>query len=454
MWPVLLLLQAAVLPAQLCEVPAAAAARNMSAQLLGLAAVPAWESNPSVYVALRLADEHDLPFEARYLARLNASLQGSRTSALAGGHAKHHLQRHHSSSHSRSSSAHGHHHRSPGRKVGRPNTGLLALHALALRAACQPLGAAFPVLQRLKFALDKDWRGSRRHGHPLTNYYQYGLGTLAMCVQGGPLKEEVIRRLLEAQRKGRMGHGGGSAVDAEAVAGLAFACLLRAGLPRASLAPELHAALRAVSATLLRARRPDGLIGNVFSTPLALQFFIATNACSSEPAFGDAWGSLLSSLDNFTNPMAISQLLPVLYGRTYLDVASITCEGEDDTLRPIHGTAPLVGLGSITVRLLVECPKKLCHHHVPYNQPVSVPTGSSLLDVLEAAAEQQSHAFTFKTQDSLHGPFLTMVMKVDAKTQDHRYWQILSAPDTSLHVGIADYRPHDGETIILRLSKW
>ncbi|NXA55295.1 TCO2 protein, partial [Nothocercus julius] len=338
---------------------------------------------------------------------------------------------------------------------GRPNTGLLALHALGLRAACQPPGAALPVLQRLKLALDKDWRGSRRHGHPLTNYYQYGLGALAMCVQRRPLKEEVIRRLLEAQRKGRMGHGGGgSAVDTEAMVGLAFACLRQMGLPRGSLAPELRAALRAVSTKLLRTRRPDGFFGNVFSTPLAMQFFIATNACSSEPAFREAKSSLLSSLDNFNNPMAISQLLPVLYGRSYLDVASISCEGENDTLRPVLPPVPPVGPGSIVVRLLVECPKKLCRHHMPYNQPVSVPAGSSLLDVLQAASKQESHAFMFKTQDSLHGPFLTVVMKVEAKAQDHRYWQILSAPDTSLQMGIADYRPHDGETIILRLSKW
>ncbi|NWI14173.1 TCO2 protein, partial [Crypturellus soui] len=336
---------------------------------------------------------------------------------------------------------------------GRPNTGLLALHALALRAACQPPGAAPPVLQRLKFALDKDWRGSRRHGHPLTNYYQYGLGALAMCVQGRPLKEEVTRRLLEAQRRGRMGAGGGSAVDTEAVVGLAFACLLRAGPPHGSLATELRAAVRALHAKLLRARNPDGFLGNVFSTPLAMQFFIATNACSSEPALSEAGSSLLSSLDNFTNPMALSQLLPVLYGRSYLDVASISCEGEDDTLRPIHPSVPPVGPGSITVRLLVECPKKLCRHHVPYNHSVSVPAGSSLLAVLEAASKQQSHAFTFKTQDSLHGPFLTVVMKVEAKARDRRYWQILSAPDTSLQMGIADYRPRDGETIILRLSK-
>ncbi|NWY04188.1 TCO2 protein, partial [Nothoprocta ornata] len=336
---------------------------------------------------------------------------------------------------------------------GRPKTGLLALHALAQRAACEPLDAALPLLRRLKLALEKDWRGSWRHGHPLTNYYQYGLGTLAVCVQRRLLRPEVIRRLLEAQRKGRLRHGGGSAVDTEAVVGLAFACLLQSGLLPA-LDSELRVAVRSVSAKLLRAHGPDGFFGNVFSTPLAMQFFIAANACSSEPAFGQARGSLLSSLHNFTNPMALSQLLPVLYGHSYLDVASISCEGQDDTLRPVRPTAPPLGPGSVAVRLLVECPKKLCRHHVPYNHSVSAPRGSSLLGVLQAAAKQDSPAFTFKTQDSLHGPFLTMVMKVEAKMQDRRYWQILSAPDTSLQMGIADYRPQDGETIILRLSKW
>jgi len=53
----------------------AAAARELSARLLGLAADPARDPDPSVYLALRLAADHDLRGEERYLARLRDAFQ-------------------------------------------------------------------------------------------------------------------------------------------------------------------------------------------------------------------------------------------------------------------------------------------------------------------------------------------------------------------------------------------
>lgn len=50
--------------------------------------------------------------------------------------------------------------------------------------------------------------GSWQDGHPLTTYYQYGLGMLALCVHHKRVREGVIRRLLTAQNYGRLGHHG------------------------------------------------------------------------------------------------------------------------------------------------------------------------------------------------------------------------------------------------------
>ncbi|XP_068767253.1 transcobalamin-2 [Struthio camelus] len=456
MWHLLVLLQAAVLPARPCEAPEAAAAqvRAASARLLGLAEDPARAANPSVYVALRLADEHDAAREVRYLARLKDAFQHSyNTSLQAAGWRKQPP----AAPRGPAPGAH-HHHRGAeaAAREGRPDTGRLALYLLALRAACQPMdaGAERFLVTWLKYFLEEDWAGSQRHGRPLTSYYQYGLGVLALCVHRKRVRDEVVHRLLAAERHGRLGHGGGGhAVDTEAVAGLAFACLRGAQPGSGPLASELREAVRGVSGRLLAAQSPDGFFGNVFSTPLAMQFFIATNACQSEPEYRRARAALLQSLDNFTNPMAMSQLLPALYGRSYLDIASMRCQQERDTLQPISPVTQPSGPENITVGLVVECPRRLCPRHVLYNQSVSVPAGSSLLDVLGAAPKQGHEAFTFKTQESLYGPFLTTVMKVEANWQERRYWQLLSAPSTSLQTGVADYRPRDGETLILRLSK-
>lgn len=53
----------------------AAAVRELSARLLGLAGNPARDPDPSVYLALRLAGDHDLREEERYLARLRDAFQ-------------------------------------------------------------------------------------------------------------------------------------------------------------------------------------------------------------------------------------------------------------------------------------------------------------------------------------------------------------------------------------------
>ncbi|NXJ95104.1 TCO2 protein, partial [Corythaixoides concolor] len=337
-----------------------------------------------------------------------------------------------------------------------PETGRLALYLLGLRAACPPPepGAERWLVTWLKYYLEQDWAGSRHHGHPLTSYYQYGLGVLALCVHGKRVREEVIRRLLAAEQHRRFGHAGGSAVDTEAVVALAFTCLERERLVGTALAAELRAARREVRKRMVEEQNQDGFFGNVYSTPWAMQVFISTNTCQSQLAYSRAMAALLENLDAFATAVPMAQVLPVLHGRSYLDIASMHCREEPDTLMPASPEPLPTVPGNVTVRLVVECPQPRCPQERLYDQPVPAPAGASLLDVLRAAAAQGPHNFTFGTQDTAQGPFLSRVLGVEAWHHKRSYWQLLTAPDTSLQMGVADYRPHDGETLILRLSKW
>ncbi|NWW77668.1 TCO2 protein, partial [Climacteris rufus] len=336
---------------------------------------------------------------------------------------------------------------------GRPRTGWLALYLLGLRATCPPPSPQRSLVTWLKYYLEEDWTGSRQHGHPLTSYYQYGLGVLALCVHHKRVREEVIRRLLTAQQHGRLGHGL-NAVDTEAVVALAFTCLGQRRLVGARLVAELRAATSRASRSMAEAQGPDGVIGNIYSTPWALQVFLATGTCQTEPAFGQAMAALLDNLDAFGTAATMAQVLPVLHGRSYLDVASVHCREEPDTLTPMDMEPPTEVLGNKTVQLVVECPLPWCFQLRLYDRPVSVPAGASLLDVLRAAAAQEPHGFTFDIQDTPQGPFLTQVLGLEARQQKRNYWQLLTAPSTPLQMGVADYRPHDGETLILSLSEW
>ncbi|NXR01062.1 TCO2 protein, partial [Sagittarius serpentarius] len=337
-----------------------------------------------------------------------------------------------------------------------PETGRLALYLLGLRATCPPPepGPQRSLVTWLKYYLEEDWAGSRQHGHPLTSYYQYSLGVLALCVHRKRVREEVIRRLLAAEQHGRFGHAGGSAVDTEAVAALAFTCLERERLVGARLAAELRAATHRARRRMVEAQGRDGFFGNIYSTPWALQVFISTNTCRMQPAYSWAMAALLENLDAFTTAATVAQALPVLHGRSYLDIASTHCREELDTLTPITPELPPEMTGNMTVRLVVECPEPRCPQRRLYDRPVPAPAGSSLLDVLRAAAAQGPPNFTFDTQDTPQGPFLSRVLGLEGRQQKRSYWQLLTTPSTSLQMGVAEYRPRDGETLILRLSKW
>ncbi|XP_064890021.1 transcobalamin-2 isoform X2 [Columba livia] len=451
----LLLLQAVVPPARPCGAPeeAQAAVRALSSQLLGLAGDPARDPDPSVYLALRLAGDHDLRGEERYLARLGDAFQHRYGRSLQAAVRPHGHHQQDAAATKNSTSAEG------------PETGRLALYLLGLRAACPPPepGPQRSLVTWLKYYLEEDWAGSRHHGHPLTSYYQYSLGVLALCVHRKRVREEVIRRLLAAEHHGRFRHDGGSATDTEAVAALAFTCVERERLVGPGLAAELRAATRGVRRRMVEAQGEDGFFGNVYSTPWAMQVFIATNTCRGQLAYGRAMAALVEDLDTFSTAATMAQVLPALHGRSYLDIATMHCHEEPNTLTPaVLEPLPEVP-GNMTVRLVVECPEPRCPQGRLYDQLVPAPAGASLLDVLKAAAAQGPHSFTFDTQDTPQGPFLSRVLGLGPRRHERSYWQLLTAPSTSLQMagaavplfaGVADYRPHDGETLILRLSQW
>ncbi|ETE56636.1 hypothetical protein L345_17653, partial [Ophiophagus hannah] len=108
-------------------------------------------------------------------------------------------------------------------------------------------------------------------GHPITNYYQYSLGILALCVHNKRIDSEVIRKLLSAKRNGRFYHHQTLSVDTEAMAGLAFVCLERTPTYPQNLQVGMRRAVKRAKGKILEAQTPDGVYGNNYSSPLAVQ---------------------------------------------------------------------------------------------------------------------------------------------------------------------------------------
>lgn len=62
--------------------------------------------------------------------------------------------------------------------------------------------------------------------------------------------------------------------------------------------------------------------------PSCSQVFIASNMCQLKTVYGQAMAALLKNLDAFTITATMAQVLPVLHGRSYLDIASMRCQEE------------------------------------------------------------------------------------------------------------------------------
>nr|KAF6282898.1 transcobalamin 2 [Myotis myotis] len=280
----------------------------------------------------------------------------------------------------------------------KPSMGQLALYMLALKANCEFIG-----------------------GHK------------------GDRLVSLLKRFLEDEKR---------AIDTVAVAGLAFTCLERSSL-NSDLRHRITLAIRTAQEKVLKAQTPEGYFGNVYSTPLALQLLMTSPMPGAElgTACLNARAALLASLQDgaFQNALMISQLLPVLNHKSYVDLISPDCLAPRVTLEPATVTPSLMQVPEF-IHVMLKVPSVW----PPYRHSISVPAGSSLEEVLMKA--QELGGFMYGTQASLSGPYLTSVM--GKEVGEREFWQLIRAPDTPLQQGIADYRPKDGETIELRLVTW
>ncbi|XP_049434342.1 transcobalamin-2 [Epinephelus fuscoguttatus] len=379
--------------------------------------------NPSVHLALRLSDNHNLAKENEHLNKLKNDLHNDLQSSL-----------------SNSQSV----------------VGLLALYTLALKSSCHDLNTVtFTVsekseklLTHLKNQMEQEKEHIAFSHRPLTNYYQYSLGVLALCVSGIRVNNHVSNKLIKAVENEHFKHGDSESTDTYAMAGMALQCVKDSG-SHVQNAAELDTALSKIKEKLLAARRNDGHIGNEFSTGLAVQALLAMGthiadcAASMEAMRTGARGN------TYHNPMAVSQILPALQKKSYLLVKSKECRNEDDSL-VLEPVDPVVVLPSKTeVAVMVEV---VTASGAAALYSVNVPKGSSLLQALELLSGKDV-GFTFEKESSLWGPFLSMVNGEQARQSDRRYWH-LSSDGTALTEGINDYKIEVAQKIIIKNSSY
>ncbi|XP_034026207.1 transcobalamin-2 [Thalassophryne amazonica] len=375
--------------------------------------------NPSVHLALRLSDRHNLAKENEHLNKLKTNFHNDLQNSLSNNKAV----------------------------VGR-----LALYTLALKSSCFDLNTvSFTVceqtetlLTHLKKQMDQEKTHIAHSNRPLTNYYQYSLGVLALCVTGIRVNNHVSQKLIKAVEHEGFKHGDSDSIDTYAMAGMALQCVKNAG-SHVHNAEELDSALSKTKQKLLSSRGTDGHIGNKFSTGLAVQALLAMGSQVSDSDAAMEAMRTDARNNNYHNPMAISQTLPALQQKSYLDIKDKECLNEDNTL-VLEQREPVVKTPSKTKVNVTVNVVTFSGDSTPYS--VAVPQGSSLLEALELLQEENV-GFTFEKESSLWGPFLSVVNKEQARQGDRRYWH-LSSNGQALTQGIGDYRIDMAQTITIK----
>ncbi|KAM4745724.1 transcobalamin-2 [Anableps anableps] len=376
--------------------------------------------NPSVHLALRLSHHHNQAKEADHLNKLKNELHDDIQTSLTNSQAV---------------------------------TGIMALYGLALKSSCYDLNTiSFTVndknetlLTHLKRQMEQEKDHITFSHRPLTNYYQYSLGVLALCVSGIRVNNHVSLKLIKAAENEHFKHGETESIDTYAMAGMALQCVKDS----AHNAAQLNLALNKIKQKLLASRRSDGHIGNEFSTGLAVQALLAMGTEVGECAASMEAMRTATRSNTYHNPMAISQTLPALQRKTYVSVKTLDCLNEDDTL-VLEPVDPVVVSPSETrVNVTVEV---VTASGAAAAYSVNVPTGSSLLEALELL-ERKNVGFTFQKESSLWGPFLSAVNGEQARQSDRRYWH-LSSDGTALSEGVGDFKINAAQKITIKNTSY
>ncbi|XP_048341200.1 transcobalamin-1-like isoform X2 [Sphaerodactylus townsendi] len=295
-------------------------------------------------------------------------------------------------------------------------------------------------------------------GNPLSNYYQLGLCVLTLCQLQGSFSVSKAADLFTPDQK-KYYLGGHFSVDTASLAVLAQICIQTSDnstLPETNI---ITANIQWLLNNTLEQKRSDGVIGNMYSTGEAMQALSVASDYITPGSWNcsETLDKVVSEIPKgtFDNPMAAAQLLPALMGQTYLDVSTVNCSIEKDDL--ILTVLPAISSNThhqssnlIKVKYMVT---DSVSNTFTDSTTVSVPKGSVLLRVMEAAQENDPKRFRFTYANRTWGPYITSVRGLMADNSKRTYWQLLSG-ETPLSKGAGEYVVSDEENMVVKFTTY
>ncbi|XP_051003034.1 cobalamin binding intrinsic factor [Acomys russatus] len=329
-------------------------------------------------------------------------------------------------------------------------SGQLALTIMALTSSCRDPGSKVSVLQKKM----QNWAPSDP-GAEASAFYGPGLAILALCQKNSEATLPIAVRFA----KTLMMESSPLNVDTAAVATLALTCMYNR-IPVGSQEDYralFGQALKAIVENMSLRIKADGIIGDIYSTGLAMQALTVTpEQPTKEWDCEKTMATILNKIKQgkFQNPMSIAQILPSLKGKTYLDVPQVTC-GPDHEVTPTLNTYPTpvpTSVSNITVIYTINNQLRGVDLLFNVTIEVSVKSGSVLLAVLEEAQRKNS-MFKFETTMTSWGLIVSSINNIAQNVNHKTYWEFLSGK-TPLDEGVAYYIPFNYEHITANFTQF
>ncbi|XP_012499414.1 PREDICTED: gastric intrinsic factor [Propithecus coquereli] len=328
--------------------------------------------------------------------------------------------------------------------------GQLALTIMALTSSCQDPGDRVSTLQKQM----ENWAPSSSDAEA-SAFYGPGLAILALCQKNS---EETLPIAVRFS-KTLLANSSPFNVDTGAVATLALTCMydkIPVGSDEA-YRTLFGQVLKDIVENISIRIESNGIIGNIYSTGLAMQ---ALSVTPEQP--NEAWNCektmdiILDEIKQgkFHNPMSIAQILPSLKGKTYLDVPQVSCTPGHEVQPTLPNDLSPVPTSATNITVIYTINNQLRGVELLFNVTidVSVKSGSVLLVVLEEAQCKNS-MFKFETTMTSWGPVVSSINNIAENINHKTYWQFLSGT-TPLNEGVADYIPFDHEHITANFTQY
>ncbi|XP_034501105.1 cobalamin binding intrinsic factor [Ailuropoda melanoleuca] len=265
--------------------------------------------------------------------------------------------------------------------------GQLALTIMALNSSCKDPGNKVSILQRQM----ETWPPSSPDA-PAPTFYGPSLAVLALCQENPKTALPIAARFAKILRFSSSPFN----MDTGAMATLALTCMYNK-IPEGSeegyrilFSQVLEEAVKNISLRI----KDNGIIGNIYSTGLAMQALSVTpKQPNKEWNCQKTTDTILTEIKHgkFHNPMSIAQILPSLKGKTYLDVPHVSCSPGHEVQPTLpNQPSPVPTTAPITVVYTINNQLRGVELFFNETMDVSVKPGSVLLVVLEEAQRRNS----------------------------------------------------------------